>query len=80
MTIEEKLREEGRKEGRKEGREELQDKATTVIEKLKKQFGEKKIDVDLTIKIMKRDIKELDEIEEAINEAKDFEEIKEMIA
>ena len=67
MTIEEKLREEGK------------DKTLAVIKKLKKKFGDEKIDVDLTIKIMEKDMKELDKIEEAINEAEDIKEIKEII-
>jgi len=67
MTIEEKLREEGK------------DKTLAVIKKLKKKFGDEKIDVNLTIKIMEKDMKELDKIEEAINEAEDIKEIKEII-
>ena len=42
MAMAEKLREEGK------------DKTLAVIKKLKKKFGEEKIDVNLTIKIMEK--------------------------
>ena len=78
MTMAEEFREEGRKEGKKEGSRVTLNLMKETIKKMKNKFGSDET-IDLVLEIEDSDIKKLEEINTAIEEADSIEELKEMI-